>query len=49
MSGLNQDAVRQTDVKAIAYRFLVVAWGVEFEAVACAAGIGNDRGGAGGG
>ena len=48
MSGLNRGAVRQPDAKAITYRLLIVARGVEFEAVARAAGIGNNRGGAGG-
>ena len=48
MSGLNQGDVRQPDSKAITHRLLVVAWGVKFEAVACVAGIVDDRGGAGG-
>ena len=43
MSGLNQGAVRQPDAKATAHRLLIVAWGVEFEAVACAAGIGDSN------
>ena len=48
MSGLNRGSVRQPDAKAIAHRLLVVTRDVEFEAVACASGIGDDRGGAGG-
>ena len=48
MCGLNRGAVGQSDTKAIAHRLIVVAWGVEFEAVAGAAGIGDDRGRAGG-
>ena len=48
MGGLNWGAFGQPDAKAIAHRLLVVARGVKFEAVACAAGIGNNRGGAGG-
>ena len=48
MSGLNRGAVRQSNAKAIAHRLLVVTRVVEFEAVTCAAAIGNDRGGAGG-
>ena len=48
MSGLNRGAVRQPDAKSIAHRLLVVAQGVGFESVVCAAGIGDDRGGAGG-
>ena len=48
MSGLNQGVVRQPDTKAIAHSLLVVAQGVEFEAVSCEAVIGDDHGGAGG-
>ena len=48
MGGSNRGAVWQPNAKSIAHRLLVVAWGVKFEAVAGAAGIGDDRGGAGG-
>ena len=46
MGGLHQGAVGKSDAKAITDRLLVVVRGVEFEAVAGAAGIGNDPGGA---
>ena len=44
MGGLNRGAVGQSDTKSIAHRLLVVARGVEFEAVAGAAVISVDRG-----
>ena len=44
MSVLNQGAVRQPNAKDIAHRLLVVAQGVNFESVACAASISDDRG-----
>ena len=47
MCGLNRGAVGKSDAKNIAHRLFVVAQGVEFDAVASAASIGDDRGGAG--
>ena len=48
MGGLNRGVVEQPYAKAIAHRLLVVARGVEFEAVADAAGISDDSLGKGG-